>query len=212
MKIKPSIVCEEVGDDVVVLDSQSQSVVSVSGVGGSVIKRMLAGEPVGKDEPGVSELVDQGILVTEESNTVSRRTLMVSGAAMGAGGIVALSLPGVAMASSIAEALPAPLFDANVTGLNRAEYDGDSAFIYVEAIANFDGSLSYEFRLAGETEYFQLEKVTFTGSGKDVLQRSYAGSTLAEADIDTVDGAAFLRARSSDGRVSADTSFTFEKD
>ena len=114
MKIRSNLVCEEMGNDVVVLDSGLQSVVSVSGVGASVIKRLLAGEPLGEDEPGVAELVAQGILVTEEPNAVSRRTLMVSGAAIGAGGIVALSLPGVAMASS-SPGLATPVF-TNVPG------------------------------------------------------------------------------------------------
>lgn len=87
--------CEEIGDDVVVLDGESQSVLTVSGVGAAVFKRMLAGELVREDELGVAELVAQGIIVAEVASTVSRRTLIVSGAAMGAGGIVALSLPGV---------------------------------------------------------------------------------------------------------------------
>jgi hypothetical protein len=108
VKTRSNLVCEEMGNDVVVLDSESQSVLSVSGTGASVIKRVLAGELVEDNEPGVSKLVAQGILVTEGESTVSRRTLMVSGAAMGAGGVLALSLPGAAMASSQLVAPPSP--------------------------------------------------------------------------------------------------------
>jgi hypothetical protein len=108
-------VCEEVNDGVVVLHKDSQVVLHVTGEKASLVKRLLAGEVVAENEPGVSELIHQGILVTQTSNTVSRRTLILSGTVLGSGGIMAMSLPGVALASS--SGLPAPIF-TNVPGEN----------------------------------------------------------------------------------------------
>lgn len=121
MKVNPNIVCEQVGDEIVVLDSGSSSVVSITGHNATVVKRMLAGELVGEDEPGVSELRAQGILIDETSGGLSRRSLMMGGVAIGAGGVLALSLPSAAHASSVS-LLPAPVFTPD--GVNN--YVGDS--------------------------------------------------------------------------------------
>jgi hypothetical protein len=129
LRIHPTLVAEEVGNDVVVMDSETQSVLSISGIPASVIKRVLAGEPVEGKESGVSELVSQGILVTEAASTVSRRTLMVSGAAMSVGGVLALSLPVAAFASSTPALLAAPVFTTveGETRINRRNIGRDDA-------------------------------------------------------------------------------------
>ena len=112
MKIHPDIVAELVGDEIVVLDSRSSSVVSITGRSASTVKRLLSGEVVGKDDPGVSDLLAQGILIPEESDRLTRRSLMMGGAAIGAGGVLALSLPSAAHASSVS-LLPTPVFALN---------------------------------------------------------------------------------------------------
>lgn len=102
--------CELVGDGIVVMDSGSSSVMSITGHGATAVKRVLSGEMVGKDEPGVSELLAQGILIPETSDGLTRRSLMMGGVAIGAGGVLALSLPPAAHASSVSLLLT-PVFD-----------------------------------------------------------------------------------------------------
>jgi hypothetical protein len=160
---------------VVLLHGESQSVLAISGVGASVIKRLLAGEPVGEDEPGVAELVNQGILVTEESNTVSRRILMVSGAAMGAGGIVALSLPVAAFASSTPALLATPVFTTveGETRINRRNIGRDDADDQLTRL-RFDAvrldnpevfgpgfTLEWSFSMSGEYREFTLSGIQY---------------------------------------------------
>lgn len=99
MKINPSLVCERVGDDVVVLDSEHSTVVTLTGDRANVVAQLLMGTSVHRSMPGVAELVKQGVLLDEEGN-LSRRTLVTTGAVIGAGGVVAMSLPATANASS----------------------------------------------------------------------------------------------------------------
>jgi hypothetical protein len=100
VRINPSVVCEQVGDDVVVLDSKNSAVVTLTGDCAVVVRRLLAAEAVSDTEPGVEELFAQGVLVSESSKGLSRRSLVMSGVAVGAGGVLALSLPAAANASS----------------------------------------------------------------------------------------------------------------
>jgi len=100
VKINPSVVCEQVGDDVLVLDSVNSAVVTLTGDSAVLVTRLLAGETVLDTEPGVDKLLVQGVLVSESSKGLSRRSLVMSGVAVGAGGALALSLPAAANASS----------------------------------------------------------------------------------------------------------------
>ena len=42
MKISPSVVCEPVGDDVIVLDSENSAVVTLTGDSAVLVTRLLA--------------------------------------------------------------------------------------------------------------------------------------------------------------------------
>jgi hypothetical protein len=149
MGIHPNCVCEEVNDGVVVLHKDSQVVLHVTGEKASLVKRLLAGEVVGENEPEVSELIHQGILVTQTPNEVSRRTLILSGTVLGAGGIMAMSLPGVAVASS-SSGLPTPIF-TNVSGqdyVNTLTVDNDGGAFVVRVLrlefSSFQNRASYD--------------------------------------------------------------------
>jgi len=100
VKINPSVVCELVGDDAVVLDPENSAVVTLTGDSAVVVRRLLAGDTVSDTEPGVDKLLRQGIVLAASSNGLSRRSLVATGAAVGAGGIFALSLPAAANSSS----------------------------------------------------------------------------------------------------------------
>jgi len=229
MKINPSVVCELVGDDVVVLDSGNSAVVTLTGDSAGVVKRLLAGETVSHTEPGADELVAQGIIVSTSPNGLSRRSLVTTGAAVGAGGIFAMTLPSAANSSSPAgvtdpevtepeepEELQAPQFTEDTEGWTESQWldftmwDGDGAYILVSLIEDFDETLIYEFRLPSETTFYTLtyspddndpefDKLEF--SWPDGQPAGFAGLTSA-----------LLRVRNADGLVSDETEFFFAPD
>lgn len=129
------------------MDSGSSSVMSITGHGATAVKRVLSGEMVGKDEPGVSELLAQGILIPETSDGLTRRSLMMGGVAIGAGGVLALSLPPAAHASSVS-LLPTPVFNND---------NGQGQWEWVEA----GGEITYikfpQNRFTNEDDYSDLE-------------------------------------------------------
>jgi hypothetical protein len=124
VKINPSVLCEQVGDDIVVLDPENSAVVTLTGDRAVVVRRLLADEAVSDTEPGVEELFAQGVLVSESSKVFSRRSLVMSGVAVGAGGVLALSLPAAANASS--PAVLTPIFAVSLDPDDGSYWDGSS--------------------------------------------------------------------------------------
>jgi hypothetical protein len=211
MKINPSVVCEQVGDDVVVLDSENSAVVTLTGDNAKIVRLVLAGENLSETEPGVAELLAQGVLVSESSSGLSRRSLVMSGAAVGVGGVVALSLPAAANASSVpsGQTLEAPRFptgsedwDAN-RWTNEGSYVGPEVYIAIILIQNYDPTLTYQVRsAAGDgVTYFDL-----TEDGQELIYDNPAGPDRIFS------GPAFLRVANSDGEFSEDTPFILGDD
>jgi len=225
MKTNPNVVCEQVGNDVLVLDPENLAVVTLTGDSAGVVKRLLAGDNVSDTEPGVDELLSQGIIVSTSLNGLSRRSLLTTGAAVGAGGIFALSLPAAANSSSTAEVtgpekLDAPQFRALHGDLDEwgppgdwdydewlkvTEYGGNFVEIQVQYIANFDESLIYEFSVPGSEDTFYVLEFD---SGFLELDESLAASLGLTGDL----AKAFLRVRNTDGLVSDVTEFFFAAD
>jgi hypothetical protein len=110
MKLNQAITFEKVGDEILAFDVAGSSVLSITGPGALVVGRLLDGGAVGKDDEGVDELIDVGVILPEVSGLVSRRSLVTAGAALGATGVLVLGLPTAAYASS-AFLLPAPSFN-----------------------------------------------------------------------------------------------------
>ena len=170
MKINPSVVCELVGDDVVVLDSENSAVVTLTGDGAGVVRRVLAGDKVSESDSGVDELLAQGVLVSESPNGLSRRSLVMSGAAVGFGGALALSLPAAASASS-SPGLLTPIF----TTIAGRTYISDE----VDGNARSGTGVTNSGRL-NQFAAFEFEAVRFDNRGEfppgTVLQWSFSSS------------------------------------
>jgi hypothetical protein len=170
MKINPNVVCELVGDDVVVLDPENLAVVTLAGDSAGVVRRVLAGEKVSEGDSGVDELLAQGVLVSESSIGLSRRSLVMSGAAVGVGGAFALSLPAAASASS-SPGLLTPVF-TTMAGKTYISDKVDGNAQSGPGVTN-SGSLN---QFAG----FEFEAVRFDNRGEfpagTVLQWSFSSS------------------------------------
>jgi len=170
MKINPNVVCEQVGNDVLVLDSENSAVVTLTGDSAAVVRRLLTGESVSESDSGVDELLTEGVLVSESSSGVSRRSLVMSGAAVGVGGVLALSLPAAASAAS-SPGLLTPVFTtmAGQTYISD-EVDGNSQ----PDLGGTNPGRLYQF--AG----FEFEAVRFDNRGEfpagTVLQWSFSSS------------------------------------
>ena len=108
MNVSPEVVCEQLGDEFVVVSTSSSSAMSVTGESATALRRVLDGDTPAGDDPGVQQLVDQGIILVSPSG-LSRRSLVLGVTAAAAGGVVALSLPPAAYASS-SFALATPVF------------------------------------------------------------------------------------------------------
>jgi hypothetical protein len=160
MKINPSLVCELVGDDVVFLDPEKSAVVTLTGDSAVVVRRLLAGDTVSDTEPGVDKLLSQRIVIAPSSSGLSRRSLVATGAAVGAGGIFALSLPAAANSSSPGEpiepspqlSLPAPEFELSDSTYWYGYSDQGDDFVEYIQIVKVD--------LKNQSDYDSLEEYT----------------------------------------------------
>lgn len=119
MRLSPQITFEIVGDEILALDATASLIISIKGESAQVVRQLLDGVQIGNNDDGVDELLELGIILPEASRAVSRRSLVVAGAAIGASGVVALGLPVAANASSLGQ-LPAPSFNF-ISGLVLSE-------------------------------------------------------------------------------------------
>jgi len=208
MKINPSVVCELVGDDVVVLDSENSAVVTLTGDSAGVVRRILAGEKVSEGVPGVTELLASRVLVSESPSGLSRRSLVMSGAAVGVGGVLALSLPAAAGASSTISGptLPAPEFESDA----YSYIEDNEARIKTDDISNFDGNLTYEFRFAGAGVETFFAMVLVIENSKEIL--FYSGVEALPGWTGSLPIASLLRVTNADGEFSEATAFDFKSD
>jgi len=190
VKINPSVVCEQVGDDVVVLDSENSAVLTLTGDSAAVVRRLLAGETISDTEPGLQELLAQGVLVVESSKGPSRRGLLLAGASVAVGTVVALSLPSAAMAASAG--LPAPILTPD--GLGRVGFIGLSSPAGIQVISqvgffkvNFDFNPSFDYEVSFDNVTYILLNID---TGDDLLTFDTGSPPYAGGDV-TV----FLRAK-----------------
>jgi len=104
-RIVPGLVTEEIGQEILVCDTDLAVVHRVSGPAADVLRQVLAtgGAPVALESDDItSGLVTAGVLVAADApaDLVSRRSFVSAAAAVGAIGIVTLALPRAAAASS----------------------------------------------------------------------------------------------------------------
>jgi hypothetical protein len=107
-RILPGLVTEEIGQEILVCDTDLAVVHRVSGPAADVLRQVLAsgGAPAALQNDDVtSGLVAAGVLVAVDApaELVSRRSFVGAAAAVGAFGIVTLALPRAAAASSSIE-------------------------------------------------------------------------------------------------------------
>jgi hypothetical protein len=125
-RIVPGLVTEEIGQEILVCDTDLAVVHRVSGPAADVLRQVLAsgGAPVALESDDItSGLVAAGVLVAADApgDLVSRRSFVGAAAAVGAMGIVTLALPRAAAASSNIDPNnslppePDPLINASLT-------------------------------------------------------------------------------------------------
>jgi hypothetical protein len=96
--LAPDVEIENVGGDYVALVRSRSEVLTLTGDTAHILRAVLASEPVDKSDPTVSDLVARGVL--QRPTLVSRRSLVKVGLVGAGAGVVALSMPSVAVASS----------------------------------------------------------------------------------------------------------------
>jgi hypothetical protein len=100
LSLSPGVIVERVGDDLMVMVPGNTEVVKLSGASAAVLLDVQAGTPVSSADPGMSDLIGAGIVLTPG---VSRRGLLKTGAIGAGAGVALLAMPGVAAAASLAE-------------------------------------------------------------------------------------------------------------
>lgn len=168
MNVSPEVVCEQLGDEFVVVSTSSSSAMSVTGESATALRRVLDGDTPAGDDPGVQQLVDQGIILVPPSG-LSRRSLVLGVTAAAAGGVVALSLPPAAYASS-SFALATPVFtnEPGETYISNSVGGADAVPFGVE-VASFD-RLRFDFeRFSNRGDYPAGSGIewSFTENGND---------------------------------------------
>jgi hypothetical protein len=135
-RIVPGLVTEEIGQEILVCDTDLAVVHRVSGPAADLLRQVLAtgGAPAAlQDDDITAGLVAAGVLVAADApaELVSRRSFVGAAAAVGAFGIVTLALPRAAAASSGDETTPPPeptvstVADPNRTQIQYPSDDGN---------------------------------------------------------------------------------------
>ena len=157
MKINPAFLFERVGNQVVVLDSKTQTVIAVSDDSARVLSDLRNGVEVSSDAPGMAELIDQGIVLPASTSQLSRRSLVVAGGAVGAGSVLALGLPAAADASSPV-AIPAPQIVVTGGFAGGYEFFGSSSPANPTAVDSLFG-----IDIENEDDYDRVQTTFFWG-------------------------------------------------
>ena len=97
VSVKPGVIVERVGDDLMVIVPGNSDVVKLTGGVAEVLLDISAGKSVDLSDPAVVDLLELGIVSTPG---VSRRGLIKAGAIGAGAGIAVLAMPSVAAASS----------------------------------------------------------------------------------------------------------------
>ena len=120
VRLAPDVICELVGDQVVVLIPARSEVISLSGAQAEIVQRLQERQTLSRsDDAYVRDLIEAGVVVAG----ISRRSLFVgSGLVVGAG-ITAMSLPAVAASSS------ASFFPFTLGGGDGAPIEGIYVFL-----------------------------------------------------------------------------------
>jgi hypothetical protein len=135
-QVAADVISEAVGDDVIVMRSDSNQTLRLSGEAAIAFTAVQAGQaPSGASREVLQSLVDHRVLSADSPRTVSRRGL-VTGAAVGVGaGLVTLALPTVAAASS-QEVLPGfYVYDSD-----KDEFEAIVYFNFPTSLGDGDGS------------------------------------------------------------------------
>ena len=175
MIINESFLFERVGDQVVVLDSATRTVIAVSDESSKTLREVLDGAKVTLDAPGIAELIDMGIVVSPVSTGLSRRSVIAAGGLAGAGSVLAFGLPAAAAASSqeltqseppAPEPLPTPALARTSEGYaGRWNYEGSEEdlvnFVVIDDILNssdngYPGGTTFSWGLLSAGPYRPL--------------------------------------------------------
>ena len=113
----PGVLVENVGDNVMVSLPDHSEVLSLTGDMAEIVVALRDGEEVSPNNgDALTELERRGVITLADSKGVSRRQILTAGAAGVTGGVLALSLPMAAAASSFV----CPVVPGEVTGFNSA--------------------------------------------------------------------------------------------
>jgi len=163
-RILPGLVTEEIGQEILVCDTDLAVVHRVSGPAADVLRQVLAtgGGPAALESDDItSGLVAAGVLVAADApaDLVSRRSFVSAAAAVGAMGIVTLALPRAAAASSVVDPSlvpPSPPPDPVVASANTQIQYPASVGTFSQGVAGENVQVRWT-EVSGETSFnFQV--------------------------------------------------------
>lgn len=164
--LSEGVLVEKLGSECVVFVPGRKDVLTLSGDMARVVVSISAGKPVSMSDPGVSELVDLGVV--SAPSALSRRGVLSVGAVGVGAGVAALAMPSVAAASS-----PSVLTDG---GDSEGDLNGGGSSS-AGPFAGFEYNDRGASQFAGDVQFgtITLDMVDAEGN---VL-----GTTIAEADV-----------------------------
>jgi len=177
-RILPGLVTEEIGQEILVCDTDLAVVHRVSGPAADVLRQVLAnrGAPAALESDDItSGLVTAGVLVSADApaDDVTRRSFVRAAAAVGAMGIVTLALPRAAAASS-----------GNVDGFNSSA----TPLVFVSVDPDNTG-IDYPGFAANENDDVRtvalrwVEKTAATGGGPFAFNVRITGSNSPDSFV-----------------------------
>ena len=136
LRIAPEVVIENIDQDVLALDGNTQTVHRFTGSHAEALISIKSGEPANGFDTEIEELTQLGLLTTTEG--LSRRSVLLGGSVLAGSTAVALSMPVAAMAQSGQSSLQ--LFGFEILGTDFGHNADDKVFSLVDLEENrFEG-------------------------------------------------------------------------
>lgn len=194
--VAPGVIAETLGEEVIVMSPESQLSVHLSGQAATVFSAVQAGAHVPDHSQDVLDaLVEQGVVSSVSSHTVTRRGL-ITGVATGVGvGMVSLSLPGVAFASSGVPVTGGWFYVTESFGDPETEFYVEAGIYLVAFGIDFDDSLGNGVFLDGVLQDMNGDpfdgpvpsSLTIAGLATPIPVETWVSTEGSLEDIDQVD-------------------------
>ena len=186
----PGVLVENVGDNVMVSLPDHSEVLSLTGDMAEIVVALRDGEEVSPNNgDALTELERRGVITLADSKGVSRRQILTAGAAGVTGGVLALSMPAAAAASSFV----CPVVTGELDGISATSGGGGTTVVRLKLSPDFSPLGTYWLEVfdnptgdkvtrAASLGLHQIEIATVGSDIQGDVEKNKYGNTTGSGD------------------------------